>query len=164
MLRILAHTLLSLITLHIQKKDKAVEKKRRLKREQAKAADGYLPKWRSNHLPRRRRERERGESYSFNFDATAVLCCHPAADSGTATSASLSTKWAQLSFLPTDCSHIQTAITAYILRLFQLVTDERNCCAFFSQGTRAIVSCVSSMFLMLILFEFKHLFHCKASS
>lgn len=60
MLRILAHTLLSLITLHIQKKDKAVEKKRRLKREQAKAADGYLPKWRSNHLPRRRRERERG--------------------------------------------------------------------------------------------------------
>lgn len=57
MLRILAHTLLSLITLHIQKKDKAVEKKRRLKREQAKAADGYLPKWRSNHLPRRRRER-----------------------------------------------------------------------------------------------------------
>ena len=38
------------------KKDKAVEKKRRLKREQAKAADGYLPKWRSNHLPRWRRE------------------------------------------------------------------------------------------------------------
>lgn len=28
--------------------------------EQAKAADGYLPKWHSNHLPRQREERERG--------------------------------------------------------------------------------------------------------
>lgn len=36
-----------------KKGDKAqVEKKRRFKMEQANAADGYLPKWRSNHLPR----------------------------------------------------------------------------------------------------------------
>ena len=53
--------------------------------EQAKAADGYLPKWHSNHLPRRRRENKN----HFNFDVHAVLCCHPAADSGTATSVSL---------------------------------------------------------------------------
>lgn len=33
--------------------------------EQAKAADGYLPKWRSNHLPRRRREGEREKKPSF---------------------------------------------------------------------------------------------------
>ncbi len=59
--------------------------------ERAKAADGYLPKWRSNHLPRRReekeRERERKKQHYFNFDDTAVFCCHPAASSGTATSA-----------------------------------------------------------------------------
>lgn len=54
--------------------------------EQAKAVDGYLPKWRSNHLPRQRREGEK-EIYHFNFDVSAVLCCHPAADSSTATSA-----------------------------------------------------------------------------
>lgn len=68
MLPILAHTLLSLITLHIQKKDKAVAK-RRLKMERAKAADGYLPKWRSNHLPRQRRggEREREKKKTQNI-------------------------------------------------------------------------------------------------
>lgn len=53
--------------------------------EQAKAADGYLPKWRSNHLPRRRREDEK-INHQFNFDVSAVLCCHPAAHSSTATS------------------------------------------------------------------------------
>lgn len=52
--------------------------------EQAKAADGYLPKWRSNHLPRQRREGEKKKQQNFNFDDTAVLCCHPAAESGTA--------------------------------------------------------------------------------
>lgn len=57
--------------------------------EHAKAADGYLPKWRSNHLPRRRKkEREREKSCNLS-DATAVLCCHPAAGSGTAASASI---------------------------------------------------------------------------
>lgn len=52
--------------------------------EQAKAADGYLPKWRSNHLPRQRREGEGGKKQNLNFDDTAVLCCHPAAESGSA--------------------------------------------------------------------------------
>lgn len=34
-------------------------------------------------------ERERKKQIQhFNFDDTAVLCCHPAADSGTATRAS----------------------------------------------------------------------------
>lgn len=40
-------------------------------------------------------ERER-ECNKSNSDDTAVFCCHPAADSGTAQSTS---KWAQLSFL-----------------------------------------------------------------
>lgn len=33
--------------------------------EQAKAADGYLPKWRSNHLPRQRREGEKKKTTEF---------------------------------------------------------------------------------------------------
>lgn len=58
--------------------------------ERAKAADGYLPKWRSNHLPRQRKEGEREREnikHHLNFDDTAVLCCHPAADRSTATNA-----------------------------------------------------------------------------
>lgn len=34
-------------------------------------------------------EREKKKCHNFNFADTAVLCCHPAADSGTATSAFL---------------------------------------------------------------------------
>lgn len=49
--------------------------------EQAKAADGYLPKWRSNHLPRQKRGKK---IHHFNFGCVAVLCCHPAANSVTA--------------------------------------------------------------------------------
>lgn len=61
--------------------------------EQAKAADGYLPKRRSNHLPGQRREREKKKNQDFKFADTAVLCCHPAADSGTAAKSTVGTSF-----------------------------------------------------------------------
>lgn len=49
-----------------------MEKKRRLKMEQAKAADGYLPKWCSNHLPRQRREAQ--EKISIVLTLVLLQC------------------------------------------------------------------------------------------
>lgn len=54
-------------------------RKKEIKMEQAKSADGYLPKCRSNHLP------------TIRF-FVAELCCHPVANNAITTTTTTSTQ------------------------------------------------------------------------
>lgn len=67
--------------------------------EQAKAADGYLPKWRSNHSPRRRREGEKKNKSSIL--TLMILQCSAAIQQQTAVLPQelLNTNWVQPLFL-----------------------------------------------------------------